>query len=192
MLFETSLTSTPVFGLRRDMNRLFDDMLARTAPSSSWAPPVDVREDDGAISITAELPGVNPDNVEVTSDAGVLTIRGQKTEERKEGQEGQYHLVERTFGSFSRSFRLPKGVDESKITATFDQGVLKVQVPKAALPQPKKIAIDSGNSNGGNPKVRGEGSNQSSAGAQQNAQQNTRQNSTQVEQQGQQKDQHTR
>lgn len=150
MLFETSLTATPVFGLRREMNRLFDDVLTRTTPNAAWAPPVDVREDDHEISLDVELPGVKPEDVEVTCDNGLLTIRGLKSTERKEGNEGEYHLVERTYGTFTRSFRLPKGVDESKITADFEHGVLHVGVPKAALPQPKKIQIG----------TRGEGSTQ--------------------------------
>jgi len=140
MLFETSLTATPVFGLRREMNRLFDDMLTRTTPSAAWAPPVDVREDDREISLAVELPGVKPEDVDVTCDNGVLSIHGQKNADRKEN-EGEYHLVERTYGTFTRSFRLPKGVDDSKISADFENGVLHVHVPKAALPQPKKIQI---------------------------------------------------
>lgn len=154
MLFETSLTATPVFGLRREMNRMFDDMLTRTTPSASWAPPVDVREDDHEIALAVELPGVKPEDVDVTCDNGVLTIRGHKSAEQKEGTEGEYHLVERTYGTFTRSFRLPKGVDESKITADFENGVLWVRVPKAALPQPKKIQIGArGTENGQHGKV---------------------------------------
>lgn len=141
MLFETSLAATPVFGLRREMNRLFDDVLTRTTPNAAWAPPVDVREDDREISLDVELPGVKPEDVEVTCDNGLLSIRGQKSAERREGSDGEYHLVERTYGTFTRSFRLPKGVDDSKITADFEHGVLRVRVPKAALPQPKKIQI---------------------------------------------------
>lgn len=147
MLFETSLSSTPVFGLRREMNRLFDDMLTRTTPTAAWMPAVDVREDQKDIAIQAELPGVRPEDVEVTSDNGLLTIRGQKTISRQEGDQTQYHLVERSYGSFSRSFRLPKGVDESKITASFDHGILTVRVPKTALPQPRKIEIGGSGSN---------------------------------------------
>lgn len=141
MLFETSLGATPVFGLRREMNRLFDDMLTRTTPSAAWAPPVDVREDEREIALQVELPGVKPENVDVTCDNGVLTIHGEKRVERKEGTDEQYHLLERTYGTFTRQFRLPKGVDDSKITADFEHGVLSVRVPKAALPQPKKIEI---------------------------------------------------
>ena len=141
MLFETSLGATPVFGLRREMNRLFDDMLTRTTPSTTWAPPVDVREDDQEIALQLELPGVKPENVDVTCDNGILTVHGEKRVERKEGTGEQYHLLERTYGTFTRQFRLPKGVDESKITADFEHGVLSIRVPKAALPQPKKIQI---------------------------------------------------
>jgi len=156
MLFETSLTPLPVFGLRREMNRLFDDALSRTTPTAALAPPVDVREDNHEIALSVELPGVKPEDVEVTSDNGMLTVRGHKTAERKEGDGTEYHLVERSYGSFTRSFRLPKGVDDSKITANFSNGVLDVHVPKAALPQPKKIAIGSGDGNG-NAQVQGKG-----------------------------------
>lgn len=141
MLFETSVAPLPVFGLRREMNRLIDDAITRTSPASAWAPPVDVREDDGEIALSIELAGVKPDDVDVSCDNGMLTVRGQKTTERKEGDEHQYILVERSYGSFTRSFRLPKGVDDSKITADFADGVLEIRVPKTALPQPRKIAI---------------------------------------------------
>ena len=141
MLFETSLTPLPMFGLRRDMNRLLDDVITRTAPGSGWAPAVDVREDKSGISLSIELPGVAPENVDVTADNGLLTVKGHKSAERKEGDDAEYHLLERSYGSFTRSFRLPKGIDDSKITANFANGVLDVRVPKTALPQPKKIAI---------------------------------------------------
>ncbi len=80
----------------------------------------------------------------------MLSIRGQKHSERsKEDGDSAYHLVERSYGAFTRSFRLPKGVDESKISASFEHGVLAVRIPKAALPQPKKIAIDVGSASNG-------------------------------------------
>lgn len=144
MLYGTSLTA-PVFGLRREIDRLFEDTfggLGRGDGSrSSWAPAVDIQETDKEVSLIAELPGVSDKDVEVTADNGILTIRGEKNQERKEGEEGRYHLIERNYGSFSRSFQLPTGIDDSKIEADFENGVLKVRIPKAALPQPKKIRI---------------------------------------------------
>lgn len=74
-------------------------------------------------------------------NSAVLTVRGEKSETHKEGDERRYHLVERRYGAFTRSFQLPQGVDESKIEAGFDSGLLTVRIPKAALPQPKRIAI---------------------------------------------------
>ena len=99
-----------------------------------------------------EMPGISPDQIEVTTDNGVLTVRGEKREERKESDDSQFHLIERSYGAFSRSFQLPKNLDESKIEAGFDNGVLTVRIPKAALPQPKKIAVNAG-SRGGSKQV---------------------------------------
>ena len=146
MVYRSSLT--PAFGLRREIDRLFDDMFGHMAlqSQSGWSPAVDIREDDKELSILAELPGMNPEEVEITSDNGILTIRGEKSEIRREGEERRYHLVERNYGTFTRSFQLPQGVDESKIEAGFDNGLLTVRIPKAALPQPKRIAIHGGES----------------------------------------------
>ena len=142
MVYRTAMT-TPAFSLRREIDRLFDDAFGGNGlrNTAAWAPPVDVRESDSELALLFEIPGVAPEQIEVTTDNGVLTVRGEKREERKEGDEGQYHLVERTYGSFSRSFQLPKNLDESKIEAKFEHGVLTVRIPKAALPQPKKIEI---------------------------------------------------
>jgi HSP20 family protein len=150
MVFETAITA-PVFGLRREMNRLLDDMLTRGPNDgmTQWAPPVDIREDQSAITISVELPGIPPEQVEVTTENGMLTVRGEKRLERKEGDEQRYHLVERSYGSFTRTFQLPKGVDDSKIEAEFNNGLLHIRVPKAALPQPRKIAIAGAQGKGG-------------------------------------------
>lgn len=142
MLYGTSLAAP--FGLRREIDKLFDEAFVG-GRRMSWAPVVDIQEDEKEIAIVAELPGLRPEQVEVTCENGVLNIRGEKSEERKEDdQTRRYHLVERTYGNFSRSFQLPQGLDESKIEAGFDNGILTVRVPKAALPQPKKIQINAG------------------------------------------------
>lgn len=131
---------TPLYGLRREIDRLFDEA-SNTTPAARWAPAVDVREDDKALAIDVELPGIKPENVQIQVDNGILTVGGEKRAERSEDKEGKYHLVERTYGSFYRTFQLPQGIDESQIKAEFGNGLLTIRIPKAALPQPRKIEI---------------------------------------------------
>jgi HSP20 family protein len=145
MVYRSSQTS-PVFGLRREIDRLFEDTFGRDSARSGWTPPVDVREDGTEIVLEVELPGIKPSDVEVTSENGVLTIRGEKVTSTNETKEGRYHVTERSYGSFTRSFQLPNGVDERRIEAEFVDGVLLVRVPKAAAVQPRRIEIrNSGN-----------------------------------------------
>jgi HSP20 family protein len=132
-------TSAPIFGLRREIDRLFEDTFARDG--KNWTPPVDIKESDNDIRIDLELPGVRPEDVEITTENALLTIRGEKRSERKEGEEGRYHVVERSYGTFTRTFTLPQGVDDNQIAADFNDGVLSIRIPKAALPQPKRIQI---------------------------------------------------
>lgn len=107
-----------------------------------WAPVVDVNESASDVAVAVELPGIDPSAVEITYENGVLTVKGEKTSNRKEGDtETRYHLIERTFGSFARSFRMPKGLDESNIDAQYANGVLTIRVAKAAVPAPRKIEI---------------------------------------------------
>lgn len=141
MIYRTGL-STPVFGLRREIDRLFEDTFGRGEGASTWAPAVDVRENENELSLDVEIPGIHPDDIEITAENGILTIRGEKRTHRKEGDEkDRYHVVERTYGSFTRSFQLPQGLDENKIQADSDSGVLSIHIPKTALPQPRKIQI---------------------------------------------------
>jgi HSP20 family protein len=135
-------TSSPIFGLRREIDRLFEDTFARDG--NSWTPAVDIQENEGEIRVEVELPGLKPEDVEITADNGVLSIRGEKRTERKEGEQNRYHIVERSYGSFMRTFQLPQGVDEEQIGAEFDNGILSLRIPKAALPQPRRISISSG------------------------------------------------
>jgi HSP20 family protein len=148
MVYKTTVAA-PVFSLRREIDRLFEDTFGQpgaTSAVSGWAPAVDIAEHDAALTIAVDLPGVRPEQVEITHENGVLTIRGEKHEMGIAGDEGaRYHLVERAAGAFSRSFQLPKGLDESKIDAAYDHGVLTVRIPKAARPQPTRIEIKTGN-----------------------------------------------
>jgi HSP20 family protein len=139
MVYRTAVTA-PILGFRRDIDRLFEDAF-RTTKSDSWTPSVDLKENADALMIAVDLPGVSPEKVDVSSENGVLTITGEKALEHTEGDEARYFLVERAYGSFRRSFRLPETVDESKIEANFVNGVLRVRVPKAPKAQPKKITI---------------------------------------------------
>jgi HSP20 family protein len=132
-------TSAPIFGLRREIDRLFEDTFGREG--GSFTPAVDIKENDQEISLEVELPGLKPENVEVIAENGVLTIRGEKRSERKEGEDNRYQVVERTYGTFVRTFQLPQGVNEDLIKGEFEHGVLSISIPKAALPQPKRIQI---------------------------------------------------
>jgi HSP20 family protein len=142
MLYAPTVTP-PVLGLRREIDRLLQETSARQSGRSEWSPAVDIRETDHELVFTVELPGIKPEGVEVTAQDHVLVIRGERVEEE---EEGQYHLVERNVGGFMRHFHLPQGVDTNKIEANFEQGVLCVRIPKAALPQPTKIRISVGTS----------------------------------------------
>lgn len=145
MLYRTSL-SAPVFGLRREIDRLFEDTFGRGEGMSTWNPAVDVRETDQELALELELPGIKPEEVELTAENGVLTVRGEKRSERKEGDESsRYHMVERSYGSFTRSFQLPQGIDETKIEADYNNGILSIHIPKTALPQPRRIQIGNRN-----------------------------------------------
>lgn len=142
----------PFESLRTEIDRLFDDFnpfglrrpLVQGLKSPGWpvAPAMDLVEKDGQYEITAELAGMDEKDVEVKIASGVLTIRGEKTEEKKEERK-DYHLSERSYGSFQRSFRLPDNVDADKIDAHFAKGVLKVTLPKTAgaVSSEKKIDI---------------------------------------------------
>jgi len=112
---------------------LGDDFASDFFPQPvSWMPPVEVTETDKDINIVAELPGMSEKDVEIGFDDDILTISGEKSEERKEEQDGKrYHVYERTYGSFRRSFTLPSNIDPAGITANFRNGVLTVQLPKA-------------------------------------------------------------
>jgi HSP20 family protein len=135
-------SGAPIFGLRREIDRLFDDTFARDG--GSFTPAVDIKETDNEIRLDLELPGMKPEDVEITADNGVLTVRGEKQEERKEGDNNRYQVIERVYGTFVRTFQLPQGVDADQIKAEFNNGVLSLHIPKAALPQPKRIEIAAG------------------------------------------------
>lgn len=110
---------------------------------AAWAPPVDITEDKDRILITAELPGFKEDQIEIQTENGMLTLRGERKFE-KETDGKSYHRVERAYGQFVRSFSLPNNVDREKIRASFHDGLLQVELPKREDARPKNIKISSG------------------------------------------------
>ena len=145
MLYRTGL-ATPSLGLRRELDRLMDETLGRVGTSAemgSWGPAMDIIEDADGLLVELELPGLTPEQVELTTDKGVLTIKGEKRTVRQ--RDGVRAITtERAHGRFTRALQLPQGVDEAKIEAEFEHGLLRVRVPRAAMPQPRKVEIRGG------------------------------------------------
>lgn len=108
--------------------------------SLDWAPSVDVAETPEAFEIKAELPDVKRDDVKVAVENGELRISGERRQEKEE-KDRKYHRIERSYGTFMRSFVLPDNVDEAKLSATFENGVLNVRLPKAEKAKPKVISV---------------------------------------------------
>lgn len=107
---------------------------------TAWAPDVDIREHEDRFVVRADLPGIDPKDIEVTLEDNVLTIRGERTEEKKEERE-DYHRTERFQGKFLRRFLLPDTGDASEVSARSDKGVLEITVPKSSKPQPTRIEV---------------------------------------------------
>ncbi len=137
-------------GQLQEMQNMFDRYLRAAGPpqagsqeviaTGDWAPRVDIVETGEAFAIKAEIPEVDKKDVTVTVDKGVLTIRGERKQEKEEKGK-KFHRVERHYGTFTRSFTLPDNVDETKITALFKDGVLNLQIQKAETVKPKAIEI---------------------------------------------------
>lgn len=129
---------------RREMEDLMDRFFGQenrfTLAMKTWAPRVDVEETDREVLVKADLPGVDPKNVEISVENGVLTIRGDRKEEKEERKKN-YHRVERFAGAFFRSIPLPPGVDAEKVSATSANGVVTVAIPKKPEAQPRKITV---------------------------------------------------
>ncbi len=134
--------------MRREFDRVFDRFFGQalgTTPMALWVPAVDVRETDNEIQVTAELPGLKLEDVSVTVENGVLTISGEKKQEIQEGKEdASYHVFERRYGRFERSFTLPRTVNADQVKARFQDGVLTVILPKAEQAKPRRVQIENG------------------------------------------------
>jgi HSP20 family protein len=111
-----------------------------TLTVADWIPTVDIEEGDQDYHITAELPGLRKEDVKITLQEGVLTLQGERKQEREEKGK-RFHRVERSYGGFVRSFALPDVVDEAKVLAEFKDGVLHIRLPKSEKAKPKAIEV---------------------------------------------------
>jgi len=127
--------------IQDEMNRVFDDRLfARNGESVGWTPNVDIYEDAEGVSLRFELAGVEPKDVDIRFENGVLTLRGERKLEKEDKREG-YHRVEVQYGTFTRSFSLPGTIDADKIRAESKAGILTVHLPKKPEAKPRAIQV---------------------------------------------------
>ncbi|MGE0065933.1 MAG: Hsp20/alpha crystallin family protein [Solirubrobacterales bacterium] len=140
--------------LQSDVNRLFDGFFGRRGEPGGaaqarrrWVPAMDLVETEDSLVLRADLPGLERDDLSIEVKDGVLTVSGERRAEHDDKQEG-YHRVERSFGRFSRSLELPKGVETDSVSADFDRGVLEVRIPKPAERKPTRIEIGGAGSDG--------------------------------------------
>jgi HSP20 family protein len=134
-----------VVSIQDEMNRLFDDFFGRPVLKTAWtegvwSPTVDVSEDKDNVIIKAEMPGMSREDVKISIQDNVLTLKGEKKQEKEE-KDKNYHRIERSYGSFCRSFQLPTSVKSDKIKAAYKDGVLSITLPKTEEVKPKEIPI---------------------------------------------------
>lgn len=127
--------------LQKDIDRLFGAPQTTAADSGAWLPPVDIHEEANQFVLHVDLPGVDPKAVEITSDQGVLSIRGRRENTRAAGDQGLTR-IERVAGEFQRRFSLPDSADVQNIKAKSVNGVLEVAIPKIAQVQPHRIMVE--------------------------------------------------
>jgi HSP20 family protein len=140
-------------GFQDEMSRMLDNFMCpavmdpfeSAAPENvfeGWTPKVDMSEDDNNYHINMELPGLTKDDIDVTVENGLLNVEGERKHESEQGGENKdFHRVERFYGQFQRSFRLPEGVNDKDINAEFKNGILHLQVPKGEEAKPKQIEV---------------------------------------------------
>lgn len=138
--------SPEMLDIQRGINKIFDNFFRGglfeddEMVQSAWTPSVDIAEKNDSYSVKVELPGVKKDDVKITLQDNVLTIRGEKKQE-KESNDQNYHRVERSYGMFQRSFTLPTSVKADKIDAEYRDGILAISLPKAEEAKPKQIEV---------------------------------------------------
>jgi HSP20 family protein len=140
-------------GLQDEVNRLFSSTFTRGSDEDqmmrgAWNPQVDIFENQNEIVLEAELPGMKPDDVEISIENNVLTLHGERKFEKKD-EGDNFHRVERSYGSFTRSFTLPPTVSSENTTANFENGLLRLTLAKREEAKPRRIEIKAGNSDSG-------------------------------------------
>ncbi len=141
-----TLRTNPMFGIApgcsREMDRLLSDIFNRDVfrLNGDWVPVVDVTENKDEVIVRAEVPGMTKEDITVTLQDNVLTLRGEKKQEKEE-KDASYHRMERSYGSFVRSFNLPTVVQVDKVKAAYKDGVLTITLPKAEEVKPKEISV---------------------------------------------------
>lgn len=141
------------------MNRLFRESYTPEGPeealtTTSFAPPVDIYEDEHTITLKLEVPGIDDKDIDVRIENNTLTIHGERKIEKEEKEEN-FRRIERQYGSFTRSFTLPSTVDPAQVNANYDKGVLKITLAKKADAKPKQIKVNAGNEKTLDAKVHG-------------------------------------
>lgn len=130
--------------VRREMDRLWDSFLEgglrKRGEEGEWLPSLDVAETKNELVVKAEVPGMDPKDIDISLSDGVLTIKGEKRQEKEE-KEADYHVVERSYGSFMRSVQLPKEVQSDKISASYKNGILRITLPKSEEAKKKEVKI---------------------------------------------------
>jgi len=129
--------------LRNRMNRLFEESGrgSEETPSRVWAPAVDVAENENEIVLYAELPGMNKDDIDIQLTGDTLTLRGERKFEQAQRGE-HFHRIERQYGAWQRSFQIEVPLDTARVSASYDEGVLTVHLPKQAAVRPRQIPVE--------------------------------------------------
>jgi HSP20 family protein len=138
-------TSYPISNLQQQINRMFEDFQPAGGQfeglgGGTFAPALDVKENAESYIVSLEVPGIAQDDLNISLENNVLTVRGQKQQKHEEN-EGEFHRVERSYGSFARSVTLPRSVESGKVSASLNDGVLRIELPKEEQAKPRQITI---------------------------------------------------